>query len=362
MTYDEALDTNSAPAPSAFGVTVNGSARNVSGVAIGGSAVTLTLASAVTAGQVVTLDYIAPGTNPIQDEAGNNAAGFTNQPVINALTPAVTVTRRTGAMAQAETATEGATLGFTIAASPSPAADLPVNYRISGGAAFGIADATATGSVATDGDLDVSYATTNDVLDEEDSDFTVTVLAGTGYRVATPSSATVTVEDDDALPVAPTITSIGAFARQLRLYWDAPADPGYSDGTDEIHTDNTVTAYDVRYILSGADDKSDGQWTVVDDAWTMGILEYPIASLTAGESYDVQLRAVTRAGEGPWSATSLGTPNQDTFPPNLRFDPPPTVNGAVLTLTYDEPLDPASVPAAGDFEVTVDGSRRPWRT
>ena len=50
----------------------------------------------------------------------------------------------------------------------------------------------------------------------------------------------------------------------------------------------------------------------MDDAWTSGDLEYAIASLTAGSSYDVQVRAVTQAGDGPWSGTSTGTPTADT--------------------------------------------------
>ena len=77
------------------------------------------------------------------------------------------------------------------------------------------------------------------------------------------------------------------------------------------HNDNTVTAYDVRYILTSATDKSDGQWTVVDNAWTSGNLTYTITILTVGQSYDVQrVGAKTRAGTGPWSGT--GTPGGGT--------------------------------------------------
>ena len=43
----------------------------------------------------------------------------------------------------------------------------------------------------------------------------------------------------------------------------------------------------------------------------------------------------------------------DTRPPLLTRT---TVNANTLVLTYDEPLDPASVPAPGDFVVTAAGS------
>ena len=37
-------------------------------------------------------------------------------------------------------------------------------------------------------------------------------------------------------------------------------------------------------------------------------LSYRIAGLTEGTRYDVQVRAVTADGDGPWSATASGTP------------------------------------------------------
>ena len=356
LTYDEALDGNSVPAADAFTVKVDDSAvalANTGAVAISGSTVTLTLAAATTAGQTVTVGYAVPATGPVQDLAGNDAAALTDQAVINTLTPAVTVTR---SGEQAASVTEGATgVGFTFAASPEPAAALTVNFRVSGGDAFGVPTDRLSRSLEPGSTLSYAPSTVNDVLDEADSDLTLTVVAGTGYRVGTPASAAVTIHDDDALPGAPSITSVAAGATQLTVAWSAPADPGYSDGTDASHTDNTVTAYDVRHILSSASDKSDAQWTVVDDAWTGGDLEYALAGLAGGESHDVQVRAVTQAGDGPWSGTSTGTPTADTTPPTLSTA---AVNSSVLTLTYDEGLDTNSVPAASAFSVTVDAFAR----
>ena len=84
LTYGENLDTNSVPATSAYGVSVNsGTAAEPSSVAVSGKTVTLTLASAVTSGQTVTLDYTVPTSNPLRDESEIDAPGFTDRTVTN---------------------------------------------------------------------------------------------------------------------------------------------------------------------------------------------------------------------------------------------------------------------------------------
>ena len=84
LTYAEDLDTGSEPGTGAYTVTVEGSAATVSNVAASGDTVTLTLGTAVTAGQAVTVSYTAPGTDPVQDESGLDAPSFSNEAVTNA--------------------------------------------------------------------------------------------------------------------------------------------------------------------------------------------------------------------------------------------------------------------------------------
>jgi len=83
LTYDEALNGAANPAASAYTVTAGGSPVAVNAVNVDGATVTLTLATAVTRGQTVTLGYTVPGTAPVQDTAGNSAAALTTQAVIN---------------------------------------------------------------------------------------------------------------------------------------------------------------------------------------------------------------------------------------------------------------------------------------
>ena len=74
LTYDEDLDTGSVPAAIDFAVTVNGteaSLADTDAVRVSGRTVTVTLVSAVTAEQVVTVSYTVPATSPIRGTSGN---------------------------------------------------------------------------------------------------------------------------------------------------------------------------------------------------------------------------------------------------------------------------------------------------
>ncbi len=83
LTYDEDLDTGSTPGNGAFEVTVDGADVSVSSVSIDGAEVALTLASEAGAGDAVTLSYTVPASNPIRDEAENEAGALTDQSVTN---------------------------------------------------------------------------------------------------------------------------------------------------------------------------------------------------------------------------------------------------------------------------------------
>ena len=91
MTYADAstLDAGNAPAAGAFAVEVAGNPVSVTGVAVDATAktVTLTLATAVQAGQAVTVAYTDPsvGDDPyaLQDSFGNDAASLTATLVTN---------------------------------------------------------------------------------------------------------------------------------------------------------------------------------------------------------------------------------------------------------------------------------------
>ena len=87
LTYTETLDSASTPPSSAFFVSGGSSSRTVSGVAMSGSTVKLTLSSAVAHWETgVRVSYTVPAgmaAAPIQDRVGNNADGLSSEPVTN---------------------------------------------------------------------------------------------------------------------------------------------------------------------------------------------------------------------------------------------------------------------------------------
>ena len=142
---------------------------------------------------------------------------------------------------------------------------------------------------------------------------------GTGPWSATSSGA------PQATPGAPEITGpITPGDSALTVEWSAPATDGGSD----------VTGYDLRYIESSAVDKADANWTVMEDIWTTGSLIYTIEGLTGGAQYDVQVRAVSSVGAGPWSATSTGVPQATPGAPAIGLLTP---GDSALTVEWSAP-------------------------
>ena len=103
---------------------------------------------------------------------------------------------------------------------------------------------------------------------------------------------------------APTIGAVTPGTGSLTISWSAPS----SDGGSEI------TAYDLRYIETAADETKDSNWILLEDVWTTGSgnLQYILTGLTGGTQYDLQMRAVNAGGDGPWSETATGTPTTVT--------------------------------------------------
>ena len=128
----------------------------------------------------------------------------------------------------------------------------------------------------------------------------------TGSTPGTLESWGLTVYGHRSTPAAPAIDSVSAGSEALAVTWTAPADTGTSD----------ITAYDVRYILTSADETADSNWTVLQDVWATGSgdLSYVVTGLTGSAGYDVQVRGVNDDGDGVWSDTATGTPTTDEAP------------------------------------------------
>ena len=129
------------------------------------------------------------------------------------------------------------------------------------------------------------------------------------------------------VPSAPIVnTAIATSADTLTVVWTPPSNTGGS----------VITAYDVRYIRSDADENLEANWRVLEDVWTgTGPLQYVVTRLTPETQYDVQARAVNATGDGPWSTTVTGTTS--------------ALAASLATRSFSQ----ASVDPGGDLEVTI---------
>ena len=109
------------------------------------------------------------------------------------------------------------------------------------------------------------------------------------------TAASVPGAQAQTLPGPPTVRQVTEDSGSLTVFWAAPG------GAD-------VVAYDLRWIAAAATDRADGEWTPVDNFWTSDGLSGEVTGLDNGTEYDLQIRAVTSAGDGPWSAEASGTP------------------------------------------------------
>jgi hypothetical protein len=156
---------------------------------------------------------------------------------INAL-PVVTVTAST------PSAVEGGAAGaFTVSRTGSTAAALTVNYTVGGTATSGSDYQTIGTSVviaASSATAVIPVTTINDSGLEGDETVVITLSANASYSVGSPSSATVTIADDDV----PTVTIVATDANA--------AEAGLDGGVFTVtRTGSTATALTVNYTVGG---------------------------------------------------------------------------------------------------------------
>ena len=159
------------------------------------------------------------------------------------------------------------------------------------------------------------------------------------------SPATAAVAAETAAPDAPRSLNVSPDdTGTLDASWEAPASDGGS----------AITGYKVQWKSGSEDyDGSTGstrQAEITDPASRT----HTITGLTDGVEYVVRVIAVNDVGDGPPSDEATGTP-RETTPPELSTA---TVDGATLTLTYDEALDGNSEPSPDAFSVNVGGTGR----
>ncbi|MCY4551520.1 MAG: SwmB domain-containing protein [Defluviicoccus sp.] len=322
--FGEALDEASPPAAAAFEVSVGTGNRAVEAVALAGDTVTLTLASAVTAGETVTVSYTAPDEpDPgLRDASGNRVAGFADAEVTNgtaAVLAAVSIAP------ESTPVTEGTAASFTLTRTGSTAAALEVSVSV--GEAGSVLDGTPPSSAifaAGASHTQLAVATLNDAAHEADARVTASVVAGAGYTVdGATASAGVDVFDDDTAPpgqqeAVETLWSTTMRWADVGYGWYG----GYAEAFDEPAWTEDGKTFRIWFIdyhkprreLRIAQDGSGGRiadpeelslqiggYTVEDQAVTefagvrTGVVRRIRSQWTAGE--EIEIRLTRRTGE-----------------------------------------------------------------
>ena len=326
LVYDEPLDPASMPATGAYTVTatVGATATNpaVSEVSIYGIWVTLTLDAAPAAGATVTLAYAPPASNPVQDEAGNDAPAFSGQKVNGAAGN----TAPTGA----PTITGTAQVGQTLTASTT-----------------GIADADGLTSPTYTYQWIRVNGTEADIAGENSSTYIlVDADLGTTLKVR------VTFADDlghtETLTSAATATVVAAATAALGQVLGVGVAPGNAHLVVTWTAVDTATGYTVQW-MSGSQgyNTGDRQAPVTSGSTT----RYTIPSLTNGTEYTVQVIATrTGATDGPPSEEMTGTPRVPPPPP----PPPPDLAQVTDVAVTSTPASGTTYYLAGEvIEFTV---------
>ena len=126
---------------------------------------------------------------------------------------------------------------------------------------------------------------------------TATSAAGTA-RALSSQSRTLSVRVSDAseppaAPSAPTVAAVTNYADRLDVTWTAPANTGPA-----------IQHYHVQYKKDGV-----SNFTSHSSEIAAGTTTLQLTGLTAGATYQVQVRADNAEGNGTWSASGEGTVN-----------------------------------------------------
>ena len=247
LTYGEALDGGSRPAPGDFTVEVGGTGRSVSAVSVSGSVVTLTLDPAVEHGDTGIRVNYSPGTRPIRDAVGNDALALSNRSVTNTTGAPPSVTLQLMPTSISENGgsatvtarlshTSGETTTVTVSATAvSPAVSGDFTLSMNKTLMIEAGQAASTGTV--------TITANNNGVDAPNKTVMVMGTATNSEGVTGPSDETLTIRDDDATPVITTAALIPVAENETVV-------------ATLLATDEDDRTEDLEWEITGGNDRS----------------------------------------------------------------------------------------------------------
>ncbi len=202
--------------------------------------------------------------------------------------PATTASRSLTENTGITTTTTAENLGAAFSATDTAGDTL--TYSIEGTDAASFTIDSSSGQLKTKVGVNYSHETTPTL--------SVTVKATDLSGGSDTIVVTVTVNDIDEPPLAPTVTSAAATETSLAVSWTAPANAGRPD----------IESYDLQYREGTSGPWSNGPQNKTGTS-------APITGLDPSTSYQVQVRATNDEGDGPYS-TEFGGQTRNPPPPN----------------------------------------------
>ena len=244
---------------------------------------------------------------------------------------------------------ENTTAVGTVIATDANSGDSVTGYTLTGGAdsaKFAITNAgVLTFIAAPNYDKPDDLVSTTQVNAAENNEYVIVVTAtsGSGARELTATQTlTITVTDVNeppAKPAAPTVTAAAATPTQLSVRWSEPTNTGPE-----------INDYDVRYL---ADVTSTGDF--IDAHYDGTANNTTLTGLKASTSYQVQVRAISPEGTGPWS--DAGTAKTAVQPEDIDSDGDVDMNDLVSVVNNFGSATPGRNDVDGDNDVDKDDIR-----
>ena len=404
LTFDEDLDTGSVPASSAFAVQVDGTAAPLAAagaVTLSGATVMLTLASAPAAtARTLTVDYTAPDSGPLRDAAHNRVANFSESPISNEAPtgkPAISGFPRVGDVLTASKGTLSDSDGLTRADAGRTGYVYRYQWvRVDGTTETDIVGATSATYTLAAADLGKQIKVRADFTDDEDYEEESTASAAFP-NITIPSAVS------EVLPAAQCSAPDISGERQLwsgtvSVAFHAGLFHGYSSASSQLgrQLGSLTSTGTFRLPNSRIDARQISVHAVYLVLWSVtnpsvantlnlelrpSMTTAPLAHTTDSFANQRLLLYICDHRVVVWDQTHLGHTAGDTYV-EFVFDYPgvdwstystrdvrltwdeeevPTfvsgrLDGTSLTLTFSEPLDPDTVPAATAFTVSVGGT------
>ena len=364
VTFDTALDTNSRPASSAFTVTASksGASRTIAGtgalVGISGAKVTATLSAPVAADERLTVRYDKPASgNVLKDSSNNELPSFADRPAGNAgdMTPPTFVS------ASMNGTTLRVVFDETLVAAGASGDVSNNRFRVThGGSArdstgVSISGATATATFAAadapghgESVGELFYLQSNTAADR--------LADQSGNAIAVPDGLSLTLLADPVPNVTPpAFSSATVDGDELTVTFDGDLDPNAVPAGSAFTVKGTRSGTESTLSLAATNpvsvSGSEVTLTLAEAVLRVDTVTVAYAAPATGDKLQDADNAQHPVPDFAAKTATNATPADTTRP---RFVSA-SINGATVTVTFDETLDTGFAPSQDVFFGSVDG-------